>query len=300
MDSCSLSGVGLGLRSPHGNEVISTMPDVPWFEILADNYLNADGLPIGGEFAHQLSHIASHYPISFHCVCMSLGSTAPLDKQYFTALKGLIAQHNPVVVSDHLPWSNLDYQFSHDLLPAPYNEESLKHFTKRISQAQDWLEQSLLIENISMYLCLPNNSLTEAHFLNQLCSDTGCHILLDLNNLYVNHKNLGWDINDYLETINFAYVKQIHLAGFEQRDGLLVDTHGSHTDPAVLALWVKILRQQGAIPTLLEWDNNLPSLANFLAEREKIQSIYNHNLHDTNTTPDYAPTPPHLQEVIGA
>tara|TARA_R110001592_G_scaffold130225_4_gene343366 strand:+ start:5692 stop:6609 length:918 start_codon:yes stop_codon:yes gene_type:complete len=273
-----LQGVGIGLRTPHLAELLdpsnALAKKVPWLEILTDNYLN-----VGGFYAAHLQALGERYPLTFHGVGLSIGSESPPNIEYLSALKALADKHQPVWISDHLSWSNHQDKRSHDLLPLPYTEENLKRICLQVSQAQNILERPLLLENISAYYEHPNNTLNEASFLNELCAETGCRTLLDANNLYVNHNNLAYDMDLYLNSLNFDYVQQLHLGGHEQRDSLLVDTHGASICDEVWDLYRKIIAQHGAIATLIEWDNNVPSLDILMSEKDKADSIL---LKETN------------------
>ncbi len=267
-----LSGVGIGLRSPHLSSLLdaenSLSQSVPWLEVLADNYLD-----VGGFFGAHLSALAERYPLTFHCVGMSIGATDELNLNYLSSLKKLADKHNPVWISDHLSWSNFQQERSHDLLPLCYTDRSLEQMIKQVNQVQDVLERPLMLENISAYYAHPENALDEADFIHALCDATGCFILLDLNNLYVNHKNLGYDIQSYLKKLPIERIKQLHLGGHEQRGDFLVDTHGSAICDAVWELYEHVITHFGPIPTLIEWDNNVPSFEDLMAEREKADAI---------------------------
>lgn len=271
-----LQGVGIGMRTPHLPQLLDPTnafaKQVPWLEILTDNYLN-----VGGYFAAHLAALTERYPITFHGVGMSIGSETELNIEYLRAVKKLADEHQPVWVSDHLSWSNYGNERSHDLLPLMYTEEKLRLTSQHIKQAQDILERPLVLENISAYYEHSQNTLDEARFLNALCEETGCRILLDANNLYVNHKNLAYDISGYLNTLNFDYVKQIHLGGHEQRESLLVDTHGASICDEVWGIYKHICALYGDIPTLIEWDNNVPSLETLMSEKVKAEQVLRHS-----------------------
>jgi uncharacterized protein (UPF0276 family) len=277
-----LQGVGIGLRTLHLAELLdpsnALAKKVPWLEILTDNYLN-----VGGFYAAHLKALGERYPLTFHGVGLSIGSESSLNIDYVKTLKKLADKHKPLWISDHLSWSNHQEQRSHDLLPLPYTEKNLKRICLQVSEAQNILERPLLLENISAYYEHPDNTLNEASFLNELCAETGCGILLDANNLYVNHKNLGYDIDLYLDTLNFDYVKQLHLGGHEQREALLVDTHGASICIEVWEIYRRIISQHGDIATLIEWDNNVPTLDFLMIERDKAESIVLEETHRSDT-----------------
>lgn len=268
----SLNGVGIGMRSPHLSELLDTENElsqsIPWLEILADNYLN-----VGGFYAAHLSALAERFPLTFHCVGMSVGSNGPINTAYLNTIKKLADQHNPVWVSDHLSWSNFQNQRSHDLLPLCYNEESLSFLINRVNEIQDILERPLMLENISAYYAHAENEFDEAVFIRELCSETGCSILLDVNNLYVNHRNLNIDTASFLSNLPKHQIQQLHLGGHEKRGEILVDSHGSSICDEVWQLYREVIHQLGPIPTLIEWDNNVPDLDVLITEKNKAQEI---------------------------
>lgn len=290
LNESKLTGVGIGMRTPHLPQLLDPTnilaKQIPWLEILTDNYLN-----VGGYYAAHLTALAEKYPITLHGVGMSIGSDSELNIHYLRAVKKLANEHQAILISDHLSWSNFGNQRSHDLLPLLYTEEKLKFICTQVKLAQDILERPLVLENISAYYEHSTNTLDEASFLNELCEETGCGILLDVNNLYVNHKNLGFNIPKYLDTLNFDYVKQIHLGGHEQRENLLVDTHGAAICSEVWDIYSHISQLYGAIPALIEWDNNVPSLEALVSEKAKAEQILiNSNQHKValDTMPDFS------------
>ncbi len=249
-----IAGVGLGLRSQHIDEVLLTQPAVPWFELLTENHMAPGGLiPV------QLEAIRSNYPITFHCVGMSLGGTDPVDVAYLRGIKTLIERYQPSLVSDHLCFSQHGQHNYHDLLPLPYNEETLHHFSKRITQIQDILETRILVENVSSYLTYRASTLSEAEFIAELLSRTDCDLLLDINNVYVNAVNHGFSASEYLSKIPMQRVREIHLAGYEDRDSYLLDAHNNRVSPPVWELYEEVISEYPDIPTLIEWDNDIPS-----------------------------------------
>jgi uncharacterized protein (UPF0276 family) len=256
-----IAGVGLGLRSQHIDEVLLTQPVVPWFELLTENHLAPGGLiPV------QLEAIRSNYPITLHCVGMSLGGTDPVDVEYLHGIKTLIERYQPSLVSDHLCFSQHGQHNYHDLLPLPYNEETLNHFRKRITQIQDILETRILVENVSSYLTYRASTASEAEFISELLSRTDCNLLLDINNIYVNAVNHGFSAREYLNRIPMQRVREIHLAGYEDRGSYLLDAHSNRVSPPVWALYEEVISKYPNIPTLIEWDNDIPSFATLREE----------------------------------
>lgn len=263
-----LKGAGLGLRASHYQEIFETKPDVPWFELLSDNYMAAGGLPI-----QRAEKVRQDYPITLHGVGMSLGSADPLNTDYLKRLKVLADRLEPHYVSDHIAWVSVDGKYTHDLLPLPYNQDMLQHLSDRIQQVQDYLGRTILIENPSSYLSFDSSDMGEADFINQLSLSSGCELLLDVNNIYVSAMNHGFDPYQYLESIPQDKVKEIHLAGYEQMDGYLFDTHGHSVKPPVWDLYRAALKRFGSVPTLIEWDTDVPEFSTLLAEAKKADAF---------------------------
>jgi uncharacterized protein (UPF0276 family) len=263
-----ISGVGLGLRSQHIDEVLLTQPMVPWFELLTENHMAPGGL-----IPAQLEAIRSNYPITFHCVGMSLGGTDQVDVDYLRNIKTLIERYQPSLVSDHLCFSQHGQHNYHDLLPLPYNEETLDHFGKRITQIQDILETRILVENVSSYLTYRASTLSEAEFISELLSRTDCDLLLDINNIYVNAVNHGFSASEYLSKIPMQRVGEIHLAGYEDRGSYLLDAHNNRVSPPVWELYEEVICKYPCIPTLIEWDNDVPSFADLREEASTASAL---------------------------
>ena len=268
----TIQGVGIGLREQHIAEVLRDKPAIPWFELLADNHLATGGL-----IPHHLAAIREHYPITLHCVAMSLGGTDPLDFAYIGRIKQLSHDFDARWISDHIAFTQCDNRHFHDLLPIPYSEESLKNITQRINIVQDFLGQALLIENPSSYLSYRGATFTEVDFLLQLQQDTQCKLLLDINNIYVSSVNHHFSAIDYLNKIPVLAVQEIHLAGYEQKKNYLLDAHNACIAEPVWNLYRAFAQrchaQQRSISTLIEWDNNIPALAVLQQEAKKAEQI---------------------------
>ena len=247
---------GIGLRAPHVNEVLAQRPDVPFFEVHSENYY-VDG----GPALAALARIRADYPLSLHGVGMSLGSTEPLDRSHVEKLRTLIARVEPALVSEHLCWSGVAGRHMNDLLPLPYTEEALSLACSRVSELQERLGHEVAIENISSYLTFADSTISEWDFVAALAQRTGCKVLLDVNNIYVNAKNHGFDADVYVGAIPPDTVAEIHLAGFEEADGCLIDTHGAPVAPDVWALYARTIERLGSRPTLIEWDTDIPAFA---------------------------------------
>jgi len=262
------AAAGVGLRAPHVAQVDAERPPVAWFEVHSENFY-VDG----GPALAALDRIRRDYPLSLHGVGMSLGSTDPLDRIHLAKLKRLVARTEPALVSEHLCWSGVDGRHLNDLLPLPYTEEALAHVCSRVAEVQDVLGRELLIENVSSYLAYADATIPEWEFVAAVVQRTGCKLLLDVNNIYVNANNHGFDADAYLAAMPADAIAEIHLAGFEARGALLIDTHGAPVAPAVWALYGRALDRFGARPTLVEWDIDIPPLATLLREAATAQSM---------------------------
>ena len=250
------AGAGIGLRAAHVRDVLSMRPRTPWFEVHSENYF-ADG----GPALAALARIRADYPVSLHGVGLSLGSTDPLDGAHLAKLQRLIARVEPSLVSEHLCWSSVDGRHFNDLLPLPYTREALDHVCARVSRVQDVLGRELLVENVSSYLAFADATMPEWEFVAALAHRTGCRLLLDVNNVYVNAVNHGFDPDAYIAALPAAAVAEIHLAGFETTAAGLVDTHGAPVAQDVWDLYARTLARLGPRPTLIEWDTAIPAFA---------------------------------------
>ena len=271
--------VGVGLRLPHHQPIIEQRPDIGWLEIHSENYFNRYTPQY-----QQLLAIIEHYPMSCHGIGLSLGSVDPINCEHLKQLKQLIEVVNPFAVSDHLSWSSVNGQYFNDLLPLPYTEQALDVFCTHVEQVQDYLNRQLLIENPSSYLSFKHSVIPEWEFLTAVQQRTGCGLLLDLNNLYVNSFNHQFDCQTYLDAINPDTVKEIHLAGFTVKpfpEGeIWIDTHSKPVSEPVWQLYRQWIQQNGKhTPTLIEWDAELPSLEILLAEAAKANAFLQREHH---------------------
>jgi len=262
------ANAGIGLRSCHYSHILEKLPTVSWFEVLTENYMGDGGMPL-----YYLDKIRAHYPVSFHGVGMSLASADPLNMKYMKKLKSMIHRFQPLQVSDHLSWVSVKNRYAHELLPFPYNVQTLNHLIDKISAAQDYLGQSILVENPSSYMCFNQSDMSEADFINQLVKRSGCQLLLDVNNIYVSAYNTGFDANEYIANIDKEQIAEIHLAGFEDRGDHYYDTHGSRVHKDVWSLYQQLISEAGAIPSLIEWDTDIPEFSVLEYEAEKAQKI---------------------------
>jgi uncharacterized protein (UPF0276 family) len=266
---------GIGLRSQHFREILDAPPPVAWMETHPENYFGEGGAPL-----LILERIRSRYPLSFHGVGLSLGSTDPIDHTHLRKLKALIDRFEPAFVSEHLSWSSVGGRFLNELLPLPYTSESLDHVCARIDEVQTILKRPLLIENITRYLTWRDSTIPEGAFMAEAARRTGCGILLDLNNAYVNAVNFRLDPIEFLEMIPAKAVQEIHLAGFDRFGRMLIDTHGQPVYPEVWGLYQWAIHHFGPRPTLIEWDTNMPPLP-VLVEQAKQADRFLESCHAT-------------------
>lgn len=271
------SSAGLGLRFPYHQEIIETKPDLGWLEVHPENYFG------GGEKLKFLETIRESYPISFHAIGLSLGSTEPVDQHHLQQIKSLIDRFEPFQFSDHVSWSASGNAHLNDLLPLPYTQESLDTLSRNIDTVQNAFGASILVENPSTYLSFKEGDMAEPEFLNTLTQRTGCSLLLDVNNIYVQAVNHGFDAHQYIDTINTQSIKEIHLAGhLEEKEGdnrLLIDTHGDIVCHDVWDLYAYTLKTHGQHLTLIEWDQNYPEFAILMDEVNTMKSFMEDNKH---------------------
>ncbi|CAK8162612.1 Protein of uncharacterized function (DUF692) [Candidatus Xenohaliotis californiensis] len=264
--------MGIGLKREHYEEVAILSEKVDFLEVHAENFMVS-----GGKLLDFLLKVRSVIDISLHCVAISLGSAFGIDVEYLHNLKNLINVLNPFLVSDHLSWSKTNQHYLPDLIPVPYNKESLDLFCRNVDYVQNFLNIDILIENPSSYLQYKSSNYSESFFLNKIANKTGAGILLDINNLFVSCFNHGWDINCYLQELDFKYIKQIHLAGHSNvklpsGNILKIDTHNAAISGEVWNIYDKFLALSNELcpPTLIEWDANVPSVEILLKEAQKV------------------------------
>ena len=263
--------VGIGLRHPHYQEVLETDLNIGWIEVHPENYFG------GGAHRHFLSEARKKYNLSLHAVGLSLGSDEQVSEEHLSGFKELIDIYQPFNVSDHASWSASGNAHLNDLLPLPYTQASLDKLARNIDRAQEVFERKMLIENPSTYLAFEGNEMHEDVFMNRIAEMTGCGILLDLNNIYVQAHNHGYDAWSYIETIDPQHVGEMHLAGhIEQEAGdgiILIDTHSRPVKGDVWDLYSHAVDKIGVVPTLIEWDNDIPDLKTLVGEAEKARAI---------------------------
>ena len=266
--SKALQGFGLGLRSDHYRDFVAAAQRVDWLEIISENYLVDGGKPL-----HFLDRIRRDYPMAMHGVSLSIGSSDPLDADYLRQLKVLALRVEPAWVSDHLCWTGTGALNLHDLLPLPYTEATLRHLAPRIAQVQDILACPFLLENVSSYVRYRADEMSEWAFIGELVARTGCELLLDVNNVYVNSVNHGFDPHLFIDAVPAAAVRQIHLAGHEDHGDYIIDTHDHPVCAAVWDLYAYTVRRLGAVPTMIERDDNIPALSELISELDAVRLV---------------------------
>lgn len=261
-------GFGLGLRVEHYEEILAGDPPIDWLEVLSENYMIPGGRPL--EF---LDRFRDRYPLVMHGVSLSIGSSDPLNRDYLAQLKALAERVQPAWISDHLCWTGVDGSNLHDLMPLPYTEEALEHVAARVRQVQDVLGRRILLENVSSYTAFHASQLRESQFLAEIATRADCLILLDVNNIHVSSHNHDFDAREYLADIPVERVQQFHLAGHENQDGLIIDTHDAPIADPVWELYAHAVRRFGPVATMIERDDHIPPLAELLAELDLARSI---------------------------
>lgn len=254
-------GLGLGLRSKHFNHILEQLPAVDWFEIISENFMDSGGRP-----RHVLRRIAANYPIVMHGVSLSIGSHDPLDMDYLHKLKSLAEEVKPMWISDHLCWTGINGINTHDLLPVVLNEESLAHISERVCRVQDFLGRPLVLENPSTYLTFRQSTIPEYDFLRLLTEQTGCNLLLDVNNVFVSAYNNDFNAEHYIRSLPHDKIVQMHLAGHQHCGDYIIDTHDRHVVSEVWQLFHLAWQLTGGVATLLEWDNHIPEFDEYHAE----------------------------------
>lgn len=264
---------GLGLKPEHYETILANKPDIGFFEVHAENYMGAGGPP-----HRYLQAIAEQYPLSLHGVGLSIGAARDLDKDHLRRLRTLIDRYNPQSFSEHLAWSTHDTGFLNDLLPLPYTPETLARVIAHVDETQQWIGRQLLLENPSTYLLFAESTIDEVDFLTEIAARTGCGLLLDVNNVMVSAVNHKLDPVAYIDRFPLHLVGEIHLAGYDETvdsagDRLLIDAHGSAVRTDVVALYRHTLSRIGPLPTLIEWDNDVPDFPTLYAEAQRADAM---------------------------
>ncbi len=262
-------GCGVGLRAQHYERILSEWPTMDWFEAISENYMDSGGRPL-----KVLEAVRAHYPLALHGVSLSIGSKDELDRNYLKRLKALVERVEPAIVSDHLCWSGVEGESLHDLLPLPFTEEAIRLVADHVGEVQDFIGRRILLENVSTYLTYKHSVLPEWEFLTEVAKRSGCGILLDLNNIYVNAFNHEFNAREYLRHIPGELVGQFHLAGHTKKDGFLFDTHSSSVIDPVWELYREALKLYGPVSTLVEWDAEIPEWPVLAEEAAKARVVY--------------------------
>jgi uncharacterized protein len=259
---------GIGLRSVHHEALLAELPDVGFIEAHTENYFHA-----GGAAVRALERARSNYPLSLHGVGLGLGSADGLDREHLARVRGAIERFEPALVSEHACWGQAGGEFFNDLLPLPCTEEAARLLARQVAEAQDFLKVQLLIENVSAYVVFEHATLTEWEFLAEVVQRSGCALLLDVNNIHVSAHNLGIDARAYIAGVPAASVREIHVAGHARCGTVLIDDHGSQVCDEVWGLYRLALAHCGPLPTLVEWDSNIPPLATLVNESLRAERI---------------------------
>lgn len=277
-------GVGIGLRIPHYQHILSKKPVVDWFEIISENYMIDGGRPLA-----VLDQILEQYKVVQHGVSMYFGSTDPLNREHLQKLKQLVRRTKTPWLSDHLCWGSVDGRYTHDLLPMPYTWEAVEVTAAKIRQVQDFVEVPVVVENVSSYAEFHVSEMSEWEFLNEVVERADCGILLDVNNIYVSSQNHGFDPFTYVNAVPAERIAQIHIAGHSKFEKYILDTHDHPVLDPVWQLYARTIERAGPTATLLEWDDNIPSFDEVHAEALKANRYL---------TPSMTPEPElALQEV---
>jgi uncharacterized protein (UPF0276 family) len=269
---------GIGLRSQHHAAILTASPAPAWIEAHTENYFHD-----GGPAVRALERARSLYPLSLHGVGLGLGSADPLDRAHLERVRHAVQRFEPALVSEHACWGHAEGEHFNDLLPLPYTEEAVDHLAARIREVQDFLGRQILVENLSAYVSFAEAQLSEGEFLAAVVERSGCGLLLDVNNAYVNAANLGLNLDHFFAALPAHAVQEIHLAGHSRRRvgarELLLDDHGSAVRDDVWALYGQVLRRFGLIPTLIEWDTEVPALTTLMAEASRADAELDQVLH---------------------
>lgn len=265
-------GTGVGFKSEHFAEIQATRPGLAFFEVHAENYMGAGGVPHA-----QLSALRDRYAISIHGVGLSIGGAGPLDRAHLARLRALCDRYEPESFSEHLAWSSHGTAYLNDLLPLPYTSETLDIVAEHVDTVQAALGRRMLLENPSTYVTFETSTWSETDFLAELVRRTGCGLLLDVNNVFVSATNHGTSAAAYLADFPVGSVGEIHLGGHDAEElpsgPLLIDAHGTPVADPVWGLYADLIGRTGPRPTLIEWDNDVPPFAELLAEAERADRI---------------------------
>ena len=261
-------GHGIGLRPRHFSRLLAERPPVDWMEAVSENYLASGGRPVAA-----LEKVRRDVPVALHGVSLSIGSIDALDGPYLAALRALIDRIQPAIVSDHLCWGRHGGRYVHDLWPLPLTEEGLAHVVERVGRVQEVLGRQILLENVSSYVAFRDSTISEWEFLGEVARRADCGILLDVNNIYVSARNHGFSAANYIAGVPADRVAQFHLAGHSDKGAYLFDSHGARVSEPVWDLYRMAVARFGQVPSLIEWDDNIPELEVLVGESRKAASI---------------------------
>ena len=264
---------GVGLKPEHYRDIVDSTPDVGWFEVHPENYMGAGGPP-----HHMLEWVRARYPLSLHGVGLSIGGAGRLDRTHLTRLKALAERYEPGLFSEHLAWSTHEGAYLGDLLPLPYREETLAHVARHVDETQEIIGRRMLIENPSTYVRFAESDMSEIEFLGALAARTGCGLLLDVNNVFVSATNHDYGATAYIDAFPIDHVGEIHLAGYAETeddngDPLLIDAHDRAVLDEVWQLYERAINRAGAVPTLIEWDSDIPAWPALFEEAARAERI---------------------------
>ena len=267
-------GGGVGLRHAHFRDIIEKRPAFNWFEIIIEDFMNR-----GGREIESLREIGRHYPIIGHGVCMSIGSTDPLDMQYLKKLKKFLAEIKSPWTSDHLCFTMVDHTNLNDLIPIPFTEEAVKNVVERVKIVQDVVELPFMLENVTRYITVSDREMSESEFINRVLSEADCGLLLDITNVHLNSLYHKFDAFEFIKSLLLERVGQYHLSGFQvDEDGSYIDSHDAEVPDVVWELFEKTIQLTGPSSVLVEWDKSLPPVEDLLAEAQKIDAHVKHAL----------------------
>jgi uncharacterized protein (UPF0276 family) len=276
-------GLGVGLRAVHFDPILSRQPEVDWFEAISENFIDSQGRP-----RHVLRQIAERYAVVLHGVSLSIGATDPLNLEYLQKLKTLAREVGARWVSDHLCWTGVLGRNSHDLLPIPFTEKTLRHVVERIKIVQDVLERPFVLENPSSYVTFAHSTMREEEFISRMAEEADCGLLLDVNNVYVSSFNHDLDPEEFIRALPHERIVQVHLAGHSNYGTHLIDTHDDHVIDPVWTLYQLAHQLTGGVSTLLEWDARIPPFPVLHAEVLKAKRFLGENLPDAGPVGSFA------------
>ena len=271
----TFDGFGLGMRKPHYPAFVEGQVEVDFVEVISENFMVDGGQP-----RRILRQVRERYPVALHGVSMSIGSAQPVNPDYLIRLSALVDEIDPLFVSDHLCWTGIGGFNSHDLLPLPYDDETLNVVAANVGRAQDALGRAMLIENPSTYIAFGHSTMTEWEFLDRLCERSGCGLLLDVNNVFVSASNHGFNALAYLDGVPAHRVRQVHLAGHCQGEALLIDTHDQPVCATVWDLYAYLIGRLGPVATMVERDDAIPPLAELLDELATARRLADRSLRE--------------------